>query len=539
MQYSTLLKESSDTSSKDYSQSPFSYKNIHVMLSCYHLYKISGARIFGDFFRSVAVTLNNFLISLFMMFSPIVFSTLVVLNSLSTHKIYIASTKFSRKSRLIKQSYHYNLNDILMMECPALYEKFHPLQWASHPIIQSTFFYSILHVIEEELSSGCGSYSKSEKNTQEHMNNTNVHIKRDIILVKGGGSLALDWISRENISNSNGSQPILLNFPGIGMCEPTIGFGAMVIGAMQEHCILRNLSARTASVVYPGFTGHTLDSHKLPGSAYVATDDVGEVLRYVRTLYPKDPLILVGCSMGSAILTNWLVRNPEEAGKLKIDLIMLYAYGHSTAEAVLAADNDIFGGASGTSVVRMWKKVIFEDPFNIEHVIRLENMFPGFSAKALRSSNTIREWDEACLPVYGFASMEDMFNVADPVKVFYCLNVSTPMVIINADDDWLCPSQRLNKSVPELYSSMHNVAIIETNGGGHLGWADCLDLSKDKHIKRRHPLQILHISKALYGLTSDVNVEEKKTGGHCKWITTATNQVLDAALAGKLRYCVR
>ncbi|KAJ1633915.1 hypothetical protein T492DRAFT_976990 [Pavlovales sp. CCMP2436] len=136
------------------------------------------------------------------------------------------------------------LKHILQVECPALCEQFHALPWAAHPLIQSTLLYAALHVVEGEVS-----------------------VRRETIPSGDGGTLALDWMEREGAPPSGNGAPILLHFPGLSNCMPTIGFGAMVVGAMQEHCLHYNLPARAASVIYPGFAGHTLDSHKLPGLA--------------------------------------------------------------------------------------------------------------------------------------------------------------------------------------------------------------------------------------------------------------------------------
>lgn len=467
----------------------------------------------------ILLYLKDFLISFIMMLTKSLFTLKGSSGREKSMKRHIANMKLSAEP--------FNIHDILMVECPSLYQQFRPLEWAKHPFIQSTLLYCAHHVIEDNYNDTNDCFSC------DRLLNSKVYVQRDIIHTNSGGSLALDWVTREAIHNSDEAKHVLLHFPGLGSCEPTIGFGAMVVSAMQEHCLQRNISTRVGCVVYPGFAGHTLNSHKLPGSAYVSTDDVGEVLRHVHARYPKDELILVGCSMGSALLSNWLVRNPEEAGKLNIKLVMMYAYGHSTEAAVFAADNDMFGGASGASAVRMWKNVILGDPSNMKHIMRLERTCPGFNVSALRSATTVREWDEACLPAYGFKTMSEMFSMADPVNLFHHMNTSIPVVIINADDDWLCPSHRLNDA-STIYGCMRNVAIIETKGGGHLGWVDCLDLHKNTHLNHRWPLQILHIAKAIYGLSSDEIVEDTKTGGHCRWLMTASNQVIDATIADKL-----
>jgi predicted alpha/beta-fold hydrolase len=197
---------------------------------------------------------------------------------------------------------------------------------------------------------------------------------------------------------------------------------------------------------------------------------------------------------------------------------------------VWAADNDALGGMTSASVVKMWKGIFLRNTQNLAHLQTLEKTFaPRFQIDALHRAKSVREWDIACLPLYGFESIEEMFRASDPVHVFRELNPTIPLVIINADDDWICPSSRL-RTANEMYGSMDNVAIIETKGGGHLGWVDRLDVHKDRHYGRRRPVQIAYSLHSLFG-SPTITHEAECTGGHAIWITNLTMQILDTTLS--------
>ena len=189
-------------------------------------------------------------------------------------------------------------------------------------------------------------------------------------------------------------------------------------------------------------------------------------------------------------MTNWCVRHPTAAASYGIEATLLYAYGHSVAQTVRAADDDGFGGLSGASVVRMWKTAFLHDnEANRAQLRRLECTHPGFRIEALERARTVREWDTACLPAYGFETLTDMFAHADPVAHFDALPPSIRVVLFNAADDWIAPSTRLAMGP---YARMPNVALVQTQAGGHLGWVDGV--------------------------------------GQCRWITDATVRLVDGAV---------
>lgn len=342
--------------------------------------------------------------------------------------------------------------ETMAQKCSALTNKqFKPAPSTSYTLLQTTLIHRARH---------------------HATNEDHVH-RREIIKFQTSGSLAIDWIEQSD-GHSLKDSPIVINFSGVSNCCTTSGFGSIIIKSIQDHYKeLSNLYVKAVNVIYPGFNGHVIDSTNVPGSCYLSTDTVGIVLRHVSELYPDAPLVLIGWSFGGALVSNWLSRNPEESTKFNIKIVLLYAYGHSIKDTVEAADNT-WGGIASSSVLNLWKRTIFDNKNNSKWIEKLETECPTFSIERLRNAKTVVEWDTACLPLYMFESIEDLYEQCDPARFFDNINKDIPIVIINADDDWLCPSERVKTKIGD---SMPNVAIIETNGGGHLGWIDNMNIS--------------------------------------------------------------
>lgn len=376
------------------------------------------------------------------------------------------------------------LTDTLMKKCPAVIEPFKPISWAPHSLMQSTMMYRALHDINI---------------------NDSMCIRRELIASKTLDTMALDWIERTDIPPQK-SSPIVINFSGVSNCATTSGFGPMITSSIQDYFAeSKHTSVRTVNVIYPGFNGHVIDSNKVPGSCFLSTDTVGIVLRHLKSMYPDAPLVLVGWSFGGALISNWLSRNPEESATFNISVVIMYAYGHSIKDTVEAADVS-WGGIAASSVVGLWRSKMFDDIQNFNYIKTLEDKYPDFSLKCLKCAKTVLDWDIACLPLYGFDTIEDMYDHADPAQMFQNIRKDISIIIINADDDWLCPSERVKKMIG---NTMPNVAIIETKGGGHLGWIDNIDLTT--FVKR------------LVG-------RQSRNGNQSKWLIQLTLQIAETFL---------
>ncbi|KAG8467265.1 hypothetical protein KFE25_000581 [Diacronema lutheri] len=412
-----------------------------------------------------------------------------------------------------------HLRKLVEQECPSFMQPYtRPKElWASHPVVQTTVLYAKLHKIPDQrparaLAPGTAGDGSLPAATRA------ITATRETLRCADGGSVAIDWLelaAEGATSRRRDDAPVVVAFPGVGACESHNGFAPMLLGALLERGHAAGCAPAVCSVVYPGFNGLALDSARLPGTAYLSTDDPGVVLRHVRAAHPRSPLVFIGCSFGSAMVANWASRNADEARALRIDAILLYAYGHSAAATGGVADA-VYSGMTGRFVAGKWRRTIFDGSRGVGHknvafLRALERTRPAFRLDALARASTVGEWDTACLPAYGFRSLAHMIDKADPIFTFRSLEAVCPVVLINADDDWLCPSARIEAGRRELYDLMDNVVVVSTHGGGHLGWVD--QVGGDAGGKAA-------------------------TGEHASWIVDFTSQLVWAAAAGKLRRAV-
>jgi predicted alpha/beta-fold hydrolase len=399
-----------------------------------------------------------------------------------------------------------HLHELVARECPSCATEFcRPRDlWAGNPFVQSILLYSKLHKLRDHPSAPDATPALRHLTT------------RDLVACPDGGTVAIDWVSLEGCSpqpsDDGATPPVVIAFPGVGNCDPRSGFASMLLGALLERGRAAGQTPFVGSIVYPGFNGLALDSHKLPGTCYLATVDVGFVLRHVRRLHPHAPLVILATSIGSALVSNWAGRHPSEASELGIDLLLLYAYGHSAGTTACVADAS-FAGVSGRFVAAKWRAQMFDESRsfgrrNIAHLTALEKQVPGFSLARLRSARSVGEWDLACLPAYGIRSLAQLYAAADSAHYFEQLASVCPVVLFNADDDWLCSSDRIRALRKYLYDRMPNVLALATHGGGHLGW-----------IEKTHKGEL--------------------TGEHAEWVVGVTSELVGASASGKLKRSVQ
>lgn len=414
--------------------------------------------------------------------------------------------------------------------------------WAAHPFVQTVVLYAKLHKIVETpspspavspvrrlLNSPVAPKSPPPSETPQLFESPQLPLPpprivatRQLVPCADGGTIALDWLSLEGATPRAGA-PVLIGFPGLGNCSSHHGFLPMLIGALIEA---GDVSA-AAVVVYPGFAGHALDSYKLPGTCYLSTRDAGAALSAARAAHPSAPLLACGCSFGSAVVANWASRHPDEARALGLRALLLYAYGHSAGSTTCSADA-YANGIVGVYVAQKWQTNVLHARANALALAALarpasasggRNELGGHGAvclRALREARSVAAWDEACMPAYGFRSRVEFLLASDPVHTFARLDAVCPVVIFNADDDWLCPAARLQAARAALYDRMANVLLIVTRGGGHLGWIDTLPSAAGERAKGG----------------------PSRTGEHSDWLVRVTRQLVEAGAMGTLQAAV-
>jgi len=299
-------------------------------------------------------------------------------------------------------------------------------------------------------------------------------LHRQLVSVPSGSTLAIEWMP-----NATGCQPpsaVVIALPGAGRGVPAEG-GCLyqLLGAMMCDNVLSSQLV-CGLVAYPNNGGLPLTSHELPGAPYCGTDHLTHVFGAVRKTYGEDvPILVLAASFGTALLTNWAAHHPGQAKALRIGPVMLCAFGHSIAATRETADaSSLCFGCAGKTLasfnLRGYVSAIADsNAGGLQPLYDLALSCPGFDPDELmRASNSsLREWDLACLPLFGYETLEEMDAACD-IGAIGLDHYKLPTVFVSAEDDPVCPAGRL---CDDAYERADFVRVV-TSRGGHLGWID-------------------------------------------------------------------
>jgi len=346
------------------------------------------------------------------------------------------------------------LSEFLFDRCPSLHNKYN-----------APFLLQISPMLHTILAQKC------------HVPHANIPtINRQHIVVESGGNVAIDWLDHLPKNPSM----VVIGFPGAGNCQIASGLTSTLICALHE--IIGNEVAFGVAV-YQGLGGLRLSSHKIPGSGYCATDDVYAILKAVREKFAKPiPLLVVASSFGTALFSNYAARNQDEIVALGVTGAIFLAFGHSMLDTRQACDTGIIS----KFVIKSWIKHLTDDEGKI--IESLEKQFPSLYLNALLKSTTFEEWDLATLPLYGYATLEDLYAAADPVG--FISHMPMPTLFLNSEDDPICPAKRLNVID---YEQPH-FAVFSTKHGGHLGWFEKIPCGQS-HVAIHSPWLLRVVSE--------------------------------------------
>ena len=318
-------------------------------------------------------------------------------------------------------------------------DKFIPSIWYSNPLLQTIRALSL--------------YSP-----KKIINN----IKRDIIYLDNGGTVGVDWLITNNLSKNS---PIVINFPGA--CADKLNETGGITGLLRNIILSKMDSIRFGNAVYQGI-GLNQTSPHINSTCYCGTNDIGSILQYVRKRYPKQPLIIIASSIGAGYFTKWIGKNPTLCKKLNITGGIMIGHGTS-AELTHKYTMEYCFGIVSYSVVNRWKNNIFNNTYNKEYLKSIEKtgICPGFKLSNLKKATTVKQWEIACLPLYNYKSLEEMYQNCDATH--YLTNITIPLCFINSEDDPVCCYSVLKNHPIFNYP---NTGFIVTPKGGHLGWID-------------------------------------------------------------------
>lgn len=204
--------------------------------------------------------------------------------------------------------------------------------------------------------------------------------------------------------------------------------------------------------------------------------DIGEVLEELKRRYPNRPTFTVGFSFGAALLTNYLGAEAEKSKELVLGAVLIGCPWDMAASArhleSSLSGRYLFNPQLTMFLNKLVKSNYAELKSHTPEIFNDENV-----SKAWKAKRTY-QWDNifTCQLISSKDSWE-YYHKASPIN--NASSVPVPTLIINSTDD-----PAVAPIFPDVTQNS-NLALVQTNLGGHLGWAQysgefwCVEVADD------------------------------------------------------------
>src|SRR5512143_2965771 len=264
--------------------------------------------------------------------------------------------------------------------------------------------------------------------------------RRERLELADGDFLDFDWL--EGMAGA----PVVVLFHGLE-------------GSADSH-YARNLMAQVRRHGWHGvvahFRGCSGEDNRLP-RAYFAGDseDIGRMLRHVKSRHPGAPVYAAGVSLGGNALLKWL----GERGPTARTLV--------ERAAGVSAPLDLT--AAGHALDQGFNRRIYTARFLLTlkaKALRKAARFPGMlDAKAIAAATTFREFDTLVTArLHGFRDADDYWLKVSSKPLLK--SVAVPTLVINARNDPFLPAWAL----PTVAEVAPAVTLEQPDGGGHVAF---------------------------------------------------------------------
>lgn len=185
------------------------------------------------------------------------------------------------------------------------------------------------------------------------------------------------------------------------------------------------------------------------------TEDVFELIQYIKRKFPHNPLYAIGFSLGGNMLAKYVGEQ---------DLSFL------SGAVVISAPLDlaICAKAIGNGFAKVYQKYLVDKLRNKTKLklSLMQDRFPvNIDEKGLDKIKVLTEFDEAITaPINGFDSATEYYQQCSANR--FLKTVKTPTLIIHAEDDpFMTPDV-----VPSADMLASNVVLELSKSGGHVGF---------------------------------------------------------------------
>lgn len=308
--------------------------------------------------------------------------------------------------------------------------------------------------------------------------------RRQIFLAPDGGTVALDWLTNDDIVGGSANlntlasvhdeTPIVIVIPGL-TSDSKDPYLKHIVYALAKQ------GWKTVVANHRGLGGTSITSDRFYNAGW--TEDLRRVIAYVHHEHPKAPLLAVGTSIGANILVKYLGEEGENtplAGGAAIccpwDLVVCDRFmKRSFIQGVY--DKILTIGLRGYAQLHQ------------NTVIRLADW------ECIKKSRSIRDFDNYFTCRIGkFETVDTYYRKCS--SVHFLSNVSVPLLCVNALDDPVCTKE----AIPwDECRANKNIVLATTLHGGHLAFFEGLMASSIWWVRAvKEFLSVLHSSSLMH-----------------------------------------
>jgi len=320
---------------------------------------------------------------------------------------------------------YYNQNNSklekIVSRCASLYETYRPPWWCIGPWMNA-----LVLLIKQWLA-------------------PSLPFHRETITCPDGGEISLDWANDDETK-------------GLPDSAPVIGILHTITGSSRDHFGMMRYAAkrgwRSCVLNRRGHSGMPLrvtTRFSIVGDA----DDTVLLVDKMRQKFPDNFIGLAGISAGSGQIVSFIGREGDNA---RID-----------AAASLCPLWDLTSGCKNLTELHPWvdsvvtKTCIKHFLGKSKHEAALSTM-PDVVTFA-KQSKTLEEFVDRTAPLSGYDDFDHFTKENDPKH--YLSGNTTPCLVLNALDDFLCVKENIRYDVPQ---KMHNYVLSVTEKGSHIAY---------------------------------------------------------------------
>lgn len=208
-----------------------------------------------------------------------------------------------------------------------------------------------------------------------------------------------------------------------------------------------------------------------------STDDIRDVIVDLSERFPNRPIYAVGFSFGALLLANYLGQFADDASRL-VKAAVLIGCPWDLVKSALHLDSSWSGRyLFNPNLTLFLNKIVKANRKEIQANV------PEFTDDVIAQARNVKktyEWDNLITcHTADYDNVWDYYEDGLPQRQIH--NISVPTLIINSTDD---PAVANNLPIQEVLANP-NLAMIETDLGGHLGWVQssgefwCVEVADD------------------------------------------------------------